>query len=105
MKSGDQPIPGATVTITQGGQTLSTVTDQDGHYGFPLLAPGTWTVTVEMFGFETLKQDVDYAGAKGPVNFNLQLKESPLLQRLQQYAARRNAAVGNCPGKWDGQSY
>ena len=102
VKSGDQPIPGATITITQAGQTQSTVTDQDGHYGFSLLAPGAWTVTIEMFGFETLKKEVDYAGAKGPVNFNLQLKESPLLQRIQQYAARtqysaRSGAPANSP--------
>ena len=92
VKSGDQPIPGATVTVAQGNQTLSTVTDQEGHYGFPLLSAGSWTVTVEMFGFETLKKDVDYANASGPVNFNLELKESPILKRLQQWAARRNGA-------------
>lgn len=98
VRSSEQPIPGATITITRGDQTLSTVTDADGHYGFPLLAAGTWTVTVEMFGFETLHENVDYAAAKGPVNLNLQLKESPLLQRLQQYAAHRSGASGSQPG-------
>lgn len=98
VKSAGQPIPGATVTAAKDGQTLSTVTDADGHYGFPLLAPGKWTVTIEMFGFETLKQDVDYSAANGPVNFDLQLKPSPVLQRLQQWAARRNGAAAGPNG-------
>jgi trimeric autotransporter adhesin len=94
VKSGEQPIPGAAVTVTQGSQTVSTTTDQDGHYGFEPLAAGAWSVTVEMFGFETVKKDVDYAGTHGPVNFDLQLKPSPALQRLQQWAARRNGTPG-----------
>lgn len=73
-----------------GRLTFSTVTDIDGHYGFPPLGPGKWSTTVEIFGFEPVAQDVDYAGASGPVNFTLQLKESRVLQRLNQFAARRN---------------
>ncbi len=98
VKSGDQPIPGATVTIVQGAATFSTVTDVDGHYGFPLLGPGVWNVAVDIFGFDTVKKDIDYAAAKGPVNFDLQLTPSPLLQRLQQFAARHNAAGASAPG-------
>ncbi len=90
VKSGDQPIPGATITIRQGDANFSTSTDVDGHYGFPPLGPGKWSATVEIFGFQTLSQYVDYAGASGPVNFALQLKESPVLQRLKQFAGRRN---------------
>ncbi|HEY3936965.1 MAG TPA: TonB-dependent receptor [Bryobacteraceae bacterium] len=97
VKSGGQAIPGATVAITQSGKQLSTVTDQDGHYVFPPLAAGAWTVTVDMFGFQPLKKDVDYGAANGPVNFDIQLKESQALQRLQQFAARRNAG-GNQGG-------
>lgn len=91
VKSDGQAIPGATVTVTQGDKTFSTVTDADGHYVFPLLDAGTWNLSVEMFGFETLKKDVDFATSKEPVNLELTLKPSPLLQRLQQLAARRNA--------------
>lgn len=100
VKSGDQPIPGATVTASQGARTFSTVTDPDGHYGFEPLGPGAWTVTVEMFGFETLKKDIDFSAARGPVNLDLRLKPSPVLQRLQQWAARRSGApMGNAaPG-------
>ncbi len=93
-----QAIPGATVAITQAGQTFSTVTDSDGHYGFPPLAAGNWSVMVDMFGFQPLKKDVDFSAAKGPVNFDLELKPSQMLQRLQQFAARRNGQVGGPAG-------
>lgn len=84
VRSGNQPIPGATVTATQGETTFSTVTDGDGHYTFPPLTAGTWNVEVQMFGFQDLKQDVDYASTTKPVNFSLQLQESQTLQRFRQ---------------------
>ncbi|MBV8072388.1 MAG: carboxypeptidase regulatory-like domain-containing protein, partial [Acidobacteriaceae bacterium] len=92
VKSGGLPIPGATVTVTQSGQSLSTVTDQDGHYSFPLLAAGKWSVAVDMFGFDTLHADADFANVKGPVNFELVLQQSTAVQRMQQFAARAGAA-------------
>ncbi len=97
VRSANQPIPGATVTVTQGNRTLSTVTDAEGHYVFPSLRSGTWAVTVEMFGFSTLKKDVDYASANGPVDFDLQLKPSMALQRFSQYAGRRAPTSGTGP--------
>lgn len=96
VRSGGQALPGATVSAAQNGQAVSTVTDADGHYTFPPLAAGTWSVSVEMFGFQSLKKDVDYSTANGPVNFELQLKESPMLERLRQAASR--AGVAGQPG-------
>jgi len=94
VRSGGQPIPGAAVTVTQNGQTQATTTDKDGHYGFYEVGPGHCSVTVEMFGFETLKKDVDFSAAKGPVNFEIQLKPSQALQRMQQFAQRGGVAAG-----------
>ena len=34
------PVPGATVTVTQGGKKFVTVTDTQGFYSFPTLADG-----------------------------------------------------------------
>jgi Carboxypeptidase regulatory-like domain len=96
VRSGGQALPGATVSAAQNGQSVSTVTDADGHYTFPPLAAGTWSVSVEMFGFQSLKKDVDYSTANGAVNFELQLKESPMLERLRQAASR--AGVAGQPG-------
>jgi hypothetical protein len=55
---GGLPVPGATVTVTQGDRKLVAVTDQQGVYSFPDLQDGDWTVEVEMQCFSTIKQDV-----------------------------------------------
>jgi hypothetical protein len=52
------PVPGATVTATQGAKHLVTSTDQQGLYSFPDLADGKWVIQVEMTGFAPLEQDV-----------------------------------------------
>jgi trimeric autotransporter adhesin len=45
------PVPGAVVTVTREGASVSTVTDQGGTYSFPDLANGEWKVRIAMFGF------------------------------------------------------
>ena len=52
VKSEGQPIPGATVRATQGDRALITVTDANGTFTLDKMTPGTWTVDVDMFGFE-----------------------------------------------------
>ena len=52
-------LPGVTVSATSpssmGVQT--SVTDSGGNYRFPALPPGTYTVTFELAGFNTLKRE------------------------------------------------
>lgn len=55
---GGLPVPGAMVTVAQGGKKFVTVTDTQGLYTFPSLADGAATVVVEMTGFLPIKQDV-----------------------------------------------
>jgi hypothetical protein len=55
------PVPGATVTVTQGGKKFVTVTDTQGFYTFPTLADGPASVSVEMTGFEGVSQEVTVA--------------------------------------------
>jgi len=100
VRSGSQPIPGATLTATQGDQKYSTVTDGDGHYSFPPLKEGTWAVEISMFGFAPVKQEVDYASTTKPVDFTLQLADSPFLRRMQQIQQR--AAGGGTVGGANG---
>lgn len=61
------PVPGATITATQGEKKFVSVSDQDGVFSFPDLMDGTWTMQVEMQGFAAMAQDVvvgpDAAGA------------------------------------------
>src|SRR5688500_12366708 len=54
-------IPGATVTVTSPsmiGGSRSVVTEADGTYRFPALAPGTYEVTYELQGFTSSKREV-----------------------------------------------
>lgn len=52
------PVPGATVTVTQGKKKLSTITDQQGLYEFPSLATGAWKIRIEMQGFAMVTSTV-----------------------------------------------
>ena len=100
VKSANQPIPGATIIATQGDQKIVTTTDPTGRYALPQVADGTWTVTVEMFGFEPAKKQVDYAKTK-LVDFSLQLRESPAAGRMAQFAGNR--ANGQAANQLDAQ--
>src|SRR5437762_10469535 len=55
------PVPGATVTATQGEKTIIAVSDPSGVYKLVGLADGTWSVRVEMLGFEPLTQEITIA--------------------------------------------
>ena len=102
VRSGSQPLPGATVSLAQGTQTASTVTDADGHYGFALLPPGTWTVRIEMFGFDPLQQDVNFSNQLAPVNFDLHLTEPAYLRRMAQSGTTRGNSNAQNPASQPG---
>jgi trimeric autotransporter adhesin len=70
---GGLPVPGATVTVTQGGKKFVLVTDMQGFYSFPALANGSATVVVEMTGFSPIKQDVVIAADTATGKWELQL--------------------------------
>src|SRR5271168_2923231 len=55
---GGMPLPGATVTVTQGTTRLTTTSDQGGVYFFPDLADGPWKVDIEMLCFSAIHDDV-----------------------------------------------
>jgi hypothetical protein len=55
---GGLPVPGATVTVTQGDKKLVAVTDQQGAYSFPDLADGIWKIQVEMLCFAPIGQEI-----------------------------------------------
>jgi hypothetical protein len=52
------PVPGVTVTATQGKTKLASVTDQQGLYHFADLPDGVWTLTTEMTGFSPMTREV-----------------------------------------------
>ena len=73
VKFGGLPVPGATVTATQGDESLSVITDSQGGYSFPDLTDGVWTIQVEMLGFESLKQEVTVARDAPPTAWDLKM--------------------------------
>ncbi|MFB3827909.1 MAG: TonB-dependent receptor [Bryobacteraceae bacterium] len=79
VRAGDIPVPGASVTAVQGPQKHVTTTAEDGRYELHL-GPGAWSVTVEMFGFQPARREVQSGAA---ADFTLELKP---------YAAARPAA-------------
>jgi hypothetical protein len=58
---GGLPLPGATVTATQGTKKITVVTDQGGVYNFDDLADGAWAIDVEMQCFQTIHEQVTIA--------------------------------------------
>jgi len=58
-------LPGATVTLRndQTGVVRTAVTEADGRYLFPALAPGTFSVKVELQGFATTEARSSAAAA------------------------------------------
>ena len=62
------PLPGATVTASQGETKVGRVTGMNGVYTFPDLADGVWGLRVEMLCFATAQLDVTVgASGEGPV--------------------------------------
>jgi hypothetical protein len=70
---GGLPLPGATVTVTQGTTKVSAVTDQGGVYSFPSLADGTAKIDIEMLCFSTVHADVTISPTTVPGKWELSL--------------------------------
>ena len=77
-----RPVPGATVTATQGDRRATTTTDAQGTYRFGDLADGVWMIKVEMPGFSPSSREVTIAEAADPVSFEVKLLPLPDLQAL-----------------------
>ena len=68
---GGLPVPGATVTATQGSKRLTTSSDQGGLYTFDDLPDGQWKIQVEMQLFNPIQADVTIAPNTPPGKFEL----------------------------------
>src|ERR1039458_7248692 len=76
---GGLPVPGATITATQGEKKVSVVSDLGGLYDFPDLADGPWKITIEMQCFTTIEADVTIAPQTAPGKWELVLLPLNLL--------------------------
>ena len=67
------PVPGATVTVNQGGKKYVTVTDTQGFYTFPTLADGPAKLQIQMTGFSPTEASIAIATDTAAGQFELKL--------------------------------
>jgi hypothetical protein len=70
---GGLPVPGATITVTQGTTKLSTVSEQGGIYSFPDLTDGAWKIEIQMQCFSTIDTEITIAQKTPAAKWELQL--------------------------------
>ncbi|HEY2382763.1 MAG TPA: carboxypeptidase regulatory-like domain-containing protein [Terriglobia bacterium] len=95
---GGVPVPGATVTVTQGDKTLVTVTDPMGAYSFPDLKEGPWPVEIEMLGFAKLKGDTATTAWELKMLSMAEIKADVVHNEPAPTAAAAAPAAGNAKG-------
>jgi hypothetical protein len=83
------PVPGATITATQGDKKFTTVSGEDGSYAFADIPDGKWHITVEMQCFAKLDQEINIvSNIPGMI---WELKMLPLDQILAQTRVQKAA--------------
>ena len=90
VKFNGVPVPGATVTASQGDKKFISVTDQDGVYSFADLPDGLWNIRVDMLCFEPLTQEVAVTPDAPSPEWNLKLLS---LDAIKAEAAGTNSAI------------
>ena len=77
-------LPGVTISATSpsalGAQTV--VSSETGNYRFPALPPGTWTVTYELAGFNTLRREGIALSLGFTANINIELALATLQETV-----------------------
>ncbi len=84
---GGLPVPGATVTATQGAKIISVTSDEGGVFHFDDLSDGQWKIEVTMLCFETVDTDVTIAPKMPAAKYELKLLPTDQLQALAKALA------------------
>jgi hypothetical protein len=74
VKFNGLPVPGATITARQGATSISVITDRQGVYTFPDLAPGAWKLSVQMTGFSVAGRELVMAQDPSSLEWELQMQ-------------------------------
>src|SRR5215467_13806020 len=88
-------VSGATVMVTslETNKTQQVTTGDDGFYRVSGLAPGKYTVTVEMQGFKKKVLDDVTVAAEAPVGVNVALETGPVSEAVTVVAGEGATAV------------
>ena len=84
VRYGGVPVPGATVTLTQGSTELTAVTDSQGLYQFPSVSEGDWKISIELRGFTPVHGSVTIGATNEQAEWTLQMLELKDLLSLAQ---------------------
>jgi len=95
VKSDGLPVPGATVTATEGDKTFVTSTDDSGAYSFPNLPDGIWTLRISMLGFSPVSRDIGVTPEAPSPTWDLKVLSLDALR--QQLAPPSQAASTSAP--------
>ena len=84
VRYGGVPVPGATVTLTQGSTELTTVTDSQGLYEFPRIDEGSWKISIELRGFTPVSSAVTIGATNDQGEWTLEMLDLKHLLSMAQ---------------------
>jgi hypothetical protein len=96
------PVPGVTVTATQGDRRVVATTDQDGLYRLTDLAEGAWNVVVEMLGFVPMRREITVPAETEPPPFELAVRSFDELVRELPVQHQAAATATSTPSETAG---
>ena len=83
VKCAGEPVAGAVVVAERGESRIVAVTDEFGRYAFAGLAPGTWSLSIRLFGFVPTRRVVEVTGHDDPLEWRITV-QSPLDENQEQ---------------------
>jgi hypothetical protein len=87
VKFGGLPVPGATITASQGERKVSTISDPEGAYEFAYLADGDWSIEVQMQLFAGKRRDVQVSAQASAAEWELKLLPADQIGKIAVAAA------------------
>ncbi len=94
---GGVPVPGATVTVTQGDKRFTAVTDRQGLYEFADIADGQWKIEIAMSGFTTLDDTVTVGADVPQRRWDLNMLGLEQMKAQAEVSAQLKARPENVP--------
>jgi len=91
VKDAGGVVPGAEVTLTNQGTSLSrsTTTTAAGEYSFPNLAPGTYRLKIALQGYKAYAQESIPVGTQQFITLDITLEVGTLAETITVPVSRR----------------